>query len=357
MGTRKINSVRKKLIPHTENARDDAMSVEVDSPIARYYFRYSLMVIGITLFVMLFFFVAAFLLTVRGAERTVVPQIVGLELIEALTMLQERELNPRLQAKYTGDPVDKGLIIDQKPQPGLYVKAGRRIALTVSKGAIIDNVEDYVGKTIEEIRGHLATVFSTYEPLLVIREPIIYVYDESPVGTILSQTPKPGTPLSGPRELILIVSRGASDKPVIVPDWMRWNTDDVLQALSKLPLTFQFIQDTQPAQGTAPQITAQEPQPYSPLPPGDMVTLLYRAPNQIQEGFQYGLLEHVFPDYPVPVFLEAIVRKPGDKEQVLFSIPYLGGPISFPYVLPNGSSITLMINEAEAYRQEILAKD
>ncbi|RLW68583.1 MAG: hypothetical protein B6D68_03340, partial [spirochete symbiont of Stewartia floridana] len=112
-----------------------------------------------------------------------------------------------------------------------------------------------------------------------------------------------------------------------------------------------------PPQGPAPRITSQEPLPYSPAPPGSLVTLLYRAPGQIQEGSQYGLLEHVLPDYPVPVLLEAIVRKPGAEEQKLFSMPYPGGPVSFPYVLPIGSSITLMINESEAYRQEILAKN
>ncbi len=150
-------------IPNSTSASADSLSVQIDDPTERRYFRRALLIIGAAFLVMFFFFTVFFFFAVRGAERTVVPEILEEELVEALVMLQERELYPRVQVKYTGDPSDKGLVIGQDPEPGLYVKAGRRVTVTVSRGAIVDNVEDYVGKTITEVRGRLAT-FSGHVP-------------------------------------------------------------------------------------------------------------------------------------------------------------------------------------------------
>lgn len=332
------------------------MSREADDPIARRYFRQSLLTIGIAFFVMLFFFLAAFFLAVRGAERTVVPQIIDLELIEAMVMLQERELYPRLQVKYTGNPDDKGRVIDQDPESGLYVKAGRRITVTVSKGAVIDNVEDYVGKTLEEVRGRLTVLFSTYEPLLYIREPVTFVYNEAPAGVVLSQSPAAGTSLGEPMGLILIVSRGTSDSPIRLPDWTDWNIDGTLNSLASLPLTFQFVPDDAAPTGSAPRVTSQNPAPKTAVEPGRLVTLHYRPPAFVPEGSLYELLEYTLPNYPIPVLLEVIVREPGAEDRPLFSMPYLGGPISFPYVLPVGSGVFLMVNGVEVYRQDVLVQ-
>ena len=87
----------------------------------------------------------------------------------ALVKLQERELYPRLVEKYTGNPLDKGRVIQQEPAPGSYVRAGLRVSITVSLGAVMEKVENYVGMTISQVRSRLATQFSNFEPLLVIQ--------------------------------------------------------------------------------------------------------------------------------------------------------------------------------------------
>ncbi|OQX28833.1 MAG: hypothetical protein B0D92_06910 [Spirochaeta sp. LUC14_002_19_P3] len=303
---------------------------------------------------MVFFFIAGFFLAVRGAERTVVPEITDLTLVEALIMLQERELYPRLQVKYTGNPGDRGRIIAQNPEPGLYVKAGRRITITVSKGAIIDNVEDYTGKTVEEVRSRLRTLFSTYEPLLIIREPITFVYNDAPAGTILSQVPAPGSPLAEPRELILIVSRSKTNRPIKLPDWTNLSSEKTLKSLSTLPVTFEFTQSDTIPSGTIVQVISQSPLPGSIIEPGSMVSLRYKAPASLPKDIRHGLYSHILPEYPVPVLLEAIVRQTETDDYTLFSMPYPGGPISFPYTLPAGSSIVLKVNGKEVNRMNVL---
>jgi beta-lactam-binding protein with PASTA domain len=353
----KVNIAHKAadFIPNSSSASADSLSVQIDDPTERRYFRRAILIIGAVFLVMLFFFTVFFFFAVRGAEKTVVPEIVDEELVEALVMLQERELYPRVQVKYTGDPSDKGLVIGQDPEPGLYVKAGRRVTVTVSRGAIVDNVEDYVGKTITEVRGRLATLFSTFEPLLVIREPITYVYDDSDPGTVLSQNPPPGTALGDPESLILIVSRGTLDNPIKLPDWKNYSADNAMRSLARLPLPFVFVEDNVEAVGTVARVTSQSPAPESEVGLDRRITLRYSPPESWPEEFRYGLFDYTLPDYPVPVLLEVIIREPGAEDRKLFSMPHSGGKLSFPYVVPAGTGILVMVNGEEVLRHDVLS--
>ncbi len=343
-------------IPGSPNAVSDSLSVQVDDPTERRYFRRSLYIVGGAFLVMLFFFTVFFFLAVRGAERTVVPNIVEKDLVDSLVMLQERELYPRIQVKYTGDPSDKGIVIDQDPEPGLYVKAGRRVIVTVSMGAIVDNVEDYVGKTITEVRGRLASLFSTFKPLLVIREPVTYVYDDSKPGTVLSQTPPAGTPLGEPEDLILIVSRGSLDKPIKLPDWEKYSVDNAIRSLSHLPLPFIFVEDRVEPAGTVARVTSQSPLPESEVGLDRTIIIRYSRPESWPEEFHYGLFDFTLPEYPVPVLLEVIIREPGAEDRKLFSMPHSGGRFSFPYVVPVGTGILVMVNGDEITRYDVLSE-
>ena len=354
--TAKVPRGAAKYIPNTPEAAADSMSVQVDDPTERRYFRRALLVIGGSFLVMLFFFTVFFFLAVRGAEKTVIPNIVEKDLVEALVMLQERELYPRVQVKYTGDPADKGMVIAQNPEPGLYVKAGRRIIVTVSKGAIVDHVEDYVGKNIRDVRSRLASLFSTFKPLLVIREPVTYVYDDSEPGTVLAQTPEAGTALGDPEDLILIVSRGPLDKPVKIPDWKDYSADNAMRSLARIPLPFVFSEDNVDPKGTIPRVSSQYPPPETEVGLDQTITLRYRRPESWPEGYKYGLFDYTLPDYPVPVLLEAIIREPGAEDRKLFSMPHSGGRIAFPYVLPEGSSIVLTVNGKEITREDLIAE-
>jgi len=357
--TGKMKTLRKAadFIPDTPGAAADSMSVQTDDPLERQYFRRALLVIGGAFLVMMFFFTVFFFLAVRGAEKTVIPDIVEKDLVEALVMLQERELYPRVQVKYTGDPSDKGMVIDQDPEPGLYVKAGRRVIVTVSKGAIVDNVEDYVGKNLTDVRSRLASLFSTFKPLLVIREPVTYVYDDSDPGTVLSQTPAAGTPLGDPEDLILIVSRGALDKPVRTMNWDDYSVDNAMRSLARIPLPFIFVEDDSvPPRGTAARVFSQSPPPDVEVGLDQTITLKYSRPESWPEGFRYGLFDYTLPEYPVPVLLEVIIREPGTDDRKLFSMPHSGGRISFPYVVPVGTGIVVMVNGKEITREDITAE-
>ena len=108
-----------------------------------------------------------------------VPDLRGMELADALVRMQERELYPRLSLRFTNNPQDKNTILEQDPLPGVIVKAGRRIKLTVSRGAVLDEIDNYIGKNIDAVKLELLSLFSSTQALVSIREPPVYRFDDA----------------------------------------------------------------------------------------------------------------------------------------------------------------------------------
>ena len=55
---------------------------------------------------------AVFFVAILGAEQTMVPDVRGLELTEALLELQVKELYPRIQLRYSQSAADRGRILE-----------------------------------------------------------------------------------------------------------------------------------------------------------------------------------------------------------------------------------------------------
>ena len=134
--------------------------------------------------VMLFFALVVFFLNLKGPEEVMVPEVKGKELTEALLEMQKKELYPKITLRYSEVPGDKGTILDQSPSAGSIVKGYSRVSLVVSRGVIVDHVENYVGQNFDELKMNLQTLFAgSANPLIVLAEPA-YKPDLSAAGTL-----------------------------------------------------------------------------------------------------------------------------------------------------------------------------
>ena len=195
--------------------------------------------VGIILF-MITTGVVTFFIALEGEEETLVPNTIGLTLENALIELQEKGLYSTIQLRYSSNPADKGSILGQDPNPGTVVRAGRTVTLRVSKGAIIDKIENYIGWNLSELEVHLQTLFSTFGPLLRIKRPVVRIYDDSPTGTILEQKPEPGTQITSLTDLELIVSLGPQGALVKVADYIEQPFGTVMSRLASARVPFVF---------------------------------------------------------------------------------------------------------------------
>src|SRR5574344_543448 len=190
--------------------------------------------------VMMLVCLAVFFATVRSPEKVMVPDVVGKDLTTALLEMQVKELYPKIQLRYTNNPEDAGKVLNQNPDAGAIVKAGRRITLTISRGVVIDHVEQYVGMNVDDVRLKVQSLFTgSSKPLLILADPV-YKADKADAGTILEQDPPEGTRISEPITLQLVVSRGPEYEKAKVPNLVGMNINDIYMAMSHTKVVFDF---------------------------------------------------------------------------------------------------------------------
>jgi beta-lactam-binding protein with PASTA domain len=302
--------------------------------------------------------VSIFFIAVRGAEQTMVPEVSGKDLTEALLELQVKELYPRIQLRYSQSAGDKGMILEQEPRAGAIVKAGRRIRLVVSQGVLINSVENYLGRNIDEVRMDLQTLFassgvSAGQPLLSLREPFMYEYSPEPAGLILQQSPEPGTNISGPTVLEFVVSRGPENTVIKVPALSGLSIAGALEEIGRTGINFAFFLRPLRAGEKENTVVQQDPAGGSMAAADRAVNITVTGPEKVPNGEVFSLFKYTLPQnpYPLSVRLEALLPN-GDRRRII-TVDYSGGEFTVPYQVPVGTTLILSVLNREIHRETI----
>ncbi len=298
--------------------------------------------------------VTVFMLTIRGAEQTMVPQVVGKELTAALLEMQAKELYPKIQLRYSNNPSDKGTILEQDPGPGTIVKAGRRVKLVVSRGMVVDKVENFIGQNLDDVKMHLQTLYSASGKSLVsLREPPLYTYSAQPAGTILEQKPEPGTDIDGPIRLEFVVSRGPENAMIKVPDLVGLPIQDALDRIRQSGVWFIF--SVRPVQGRekAGTVVSQLPAGQTVVAANTRLDLVVAAPAAVGDGEVFGLFEKSLPEYPYPLEVKLDALLPSGERRRILTVNHPGGAFTVPYQVPKGTVLILSVLNRELIREEV----
>jgi beta-lactam-binding protein with PASTA domain len=333
----------------------------VEGYIANHFKLFVSMAFGLMVFIGVIA-VSIFFIALRGAEQTMVPDVRNKDLTEALLELQTKELYPRIQLRYSQSSWDKGLILEQEPRAGAIVKAGRRIRLVVSRGVMINTVENYLGRDIDEVRMELRTLAAELnssggmgQALFTLREPFMYEYSSEPAGMILQQSPEPGTGISGPTALEFVVSRGPRETIQTIPSLTGLTIEQALAEIGQRGINFIFSQGEPREAGKGETVVSQEPGGNSQAPAGTLVRLTVSPPDKLGAGEVFAIFRYRIPEnpYPLSVRLEALL--PSGERRQLVAVNYPGGEFTVPYRLPVGTELSLFMLNREMHRETITA--
>ena len=318
------------------------------------HLRPFLAMMGVLVVVVGIIAVSIFFVAVRGAEQTMVPEVRGKELTEALLELQVKELHPRIQLRYSQSSRDRGHILEQDPRAGSIVKAGRPVRLVVSQGVMINRVENYIGRNIDDVRMDLQ-VFgaSSGSPLLMLKEPLMYDFSPEVPGTILRQKPEPGTDISGPMNLEFVISRGPEHVSVTVPQLVGLSLSSALEQIGRMGIVFEFSVRELREGEKGETVVYQSPSAGTSVISNTVIDLVVNAPSQFNEGEVFRLFTYAMPrnPYPLPVRLEALL--PSGERLRLINVDYPGGKFTVPYRLPLGSALILSMMNREIHRETV----
>jgi beta-lactam-binding protein with PASTA domain len=299
--------------------------------------------------------ISVFFIAVKGAEQTMVPDLIGKEITEALLELQVKELYPRLQLRYSQTSGDKGCILEQEPRAGTIVKAGRRVRLVVSQGVIVNKVGNFISRNIDEVRMDLQTIYTLSGglPLLTIKEPLMYDFSEEPPGTVLAQKPEQGTDISGPVTLEFVISKGRENTTVLIPQLAGLEISKALEIISRAGINYEFSVRDRRGDEKGETVVSQRPAGNTSAPVNTIVQLTVVPPEKIEDNEIFGLFSYSIPEnpYPLSVRLEALF--PSGERIMLFTINYHGGEFTVPYKLPSGTVLVLFMLNRELYRETV----
>jgi len=325
----------------------------IEDYVANHLRLFILSVFGLLIFVGIIA-VSVFFIAVRGAEQTMVPDVTGKELTEALMELQVKELYPRLNLRYTQTSKDKGLILEQDPRPGQITRAGRRIRLVVSQGVIIDRVENFVTRNIDEVRMELMELQASTSgiPLLTIKDPLMYEFSTENPGTILAQKPESGSDISGPITIEFVVSRGRENQTVTVPQIAGLTLARALELISASGINYKFIVRDKNESESGETIVTQNPAANTVIPVNNIVELTMTRPDTLDEGMVFDLFSYTIPANPYPLSVRLDVQLPAERQR-LITVNFSGGEFTVPYKLPRGSVLILSMMNRELHREII----
>ena len=193
-----------------------------------------------------------------------VPDVKGKTLVEAEAILKDNNLDFTLKEEFDAK-VPTGTVIKQSPGAGSHVKAGRKIQLTVSKGAEPGVVPDLKGKNLAEATEML------HAAKLAVGKVTVQYKEGAAQGALLSQDIEAGKKVAAGTKVDLVVniSKGQS----VVPDLKGLTLSDARERLSSMGL---MVGSVTTKEDSAPKgtVIGAEPEFGKVLSEGSVVTLI-----------------------------------------------------------------------------------
>lgn len=300
-----------------------------------------------TFLIMVLFCLMIFFLSVKGAEKVLVPDVRGKNLREALITMQNRELYPKITQRYSENPDDENIILDQEPNPGSIVKGYSRINLIVSRGVVIQELEDYVGQNYDDVKLNIQTTFAgSSNPLIVLAAPE-YKGDLSSAGTILAQEPEVGTKITEPITLKLVVSRGPTFDNTRVPYLIGKDIQQMQSQMASSRIVYDFEGHFAEKNETPGIVTSQQQFDSEFIKNYTRINVQLSLSRGLVDDNVLGIFEHNSVEYPYPVQMRLDSTDKEGNTTTIVNFLHTGGKITVPYAVPKGTTLTLYVSEKE----------
>jgi serine/threonine-protein kinase len=196
-----------------------------------------------------------------GPPKTEVPNVVGEQLDQALSDLQDRKLKGRQVRVESDEP--EGQVIAQTPTAGASVPEGTRVRLRVSKGPTPVAVPNVIGSTFETANSTLLA-----KGFAVSRTD---VKSDQPKDTVVDMSPGAGTLQPPGTTINLRVSKGPSTSTV--PDVTTLSQTDAVAQLRASGFRVRIVPQAVSDPSQEGIVQTQDPAGGAQAPPGTVVTI------------------------------------------------------------------------------------
>jgi serine/threonine-protein kinase len=196
----------------------------------------------------------------KDSETVAVPYVVGLQQAQAVNLITEKDLVPRVRRVSNSD-VEEGFVFAQNPTEGTRVDKETVILIDVSSGKPEVTIPSVVGQSVEDAVAELTQAG--------LNAQVVEVNSGKDEGTVTAQSPSAGTVVVEGTQVRINVSRGP--KPLSVPNVIGLPYDQAAAELQRVGFGVARVDvDSELAAGI---VTDQDPNGGSESSKGSTVTL------------------------------------------------------------------------------------
>ena len=206
---------------------------------------------------------------VKRGDLVAAPDLVGRPLAEAQRVLAELELNLRVTDERPDPTHPGGRVVRQSPEPGVDVKRGRTVAVSVSSGIDLRAVPALAGLPVRQAELELTRAG------LVVGDVLEVTSDRTDRGRVIGSTPGVGTLAPVGRGVTLLVSLGRRPAELVMPSLIGRGPDEARAIAEGLGLVVRSVTYGKGDRGARFRevVIMQDPPAGARITEGDGVTL------------------------------------------------------------------------------------
>jgi len=222
-------------------------------------------------------------LIIKSEDTVIVPNLEGKDVVYALELLTELELNTKVKgSEYTAD-IPKNYVVFQEPQAGAEIKKGRDVKIILSKGPQTVSMPGLLALSVQQAniildengicQGKLSSTYS----------------QNVEKDHIIAQVPSQGTLISRGGCVDLLISKGVRPRAFQMPDLVGLTIEDALQSIENAKLVIGEIKSSY--QKNRPRNTILKQTPVSGhrvISASPVSLLINREPTKDRPDWLYG---------------------------------------------------------------------
>jgi serine/threonine-protein kinase len=223
---------------------------------------------------------------VHTRPEVTVPALVGKNLEKALDVLSPLNLSLAKETVQFDELLPNGFILKQSPLPGLKVREGRVIHVTLSSGGQVVFVPDMINKPLREAQNSL-------ERVGLLPGAMTHVYSQRyEAGWVMGQTPAAGAATHREQMVDLKVSKGAPPKnQLLMPDFLGQPSLEAQEWADENRITLEIQGELRSDPPSPSFVINQTPEADTLLDKGDTVELTVSPSTQTVTSPERGLPE------------------------------------------------------------------
>jgi serine/threonine-protein kinase len=167
---------------------------------------------------------------IKSEDTVIVPDLVSKDVIYALELLTDLELNTKVKGSEFSNDITKNHVIYQNPSPGSEIKKGRDVRIIISKGPKLISMPQLITLPIQQ-------AILILEENALCRGNISKTHHKNITeDQVIAQTPSAGSMI--PRETCvdLLVSSGSRKKAFKMPDLSGLSLDEAIHIIERVNL-------------------------------------------------------------------------------------------------------------------------